>query len=110
MSHQINDDIFALWPHGKQQLNNFLHPINSMHTDMEFIIEIGEEGRLTSWLKEETTDALDILHSCILIDIIQLTKLRCKVGLHRSLLLTDQHEKQEMAIFALITRIHRNKY
>lgn len=52
-------DIFALWPHGKQQLNNFIHLINSMHTGIEFIIEIGEEGRLTSWLKEETTDALD---------------------------------------------------
>jgi len=40
------DDIFAIWPHGKASLTTFLVHLNSLHKNIQFTMEIEENGRL----------------------------------------------------------------
>jgi hypothetical protein len=42
------DDIFAIWPHGKASLTIFLEHLNSLHKNIQFTMEIEEEGHLPS--------------------------------------------------------------
>ena len=40
------DDTFIVWPHGKDELVNFLDHLNSQHDNIRFTMEIEEEGCL----------------------------------------------------------------
>ena len=40
------DDIFAIWPHGKASLTTFPVHLNSLHKNIQFTMEIEENGRL----------------------------------------------------------------
>jgi hypothetical protein len=34
------DDTFVVWPHGKEELQNFLQHLNSIHPNIKFTMEI----------------------------------------------------------------------
>ena len=40
------DDTFVIWPHGKASLTNFLEHLNGLHKNIQFTMEIEENGRL----------------------------------------------------------------
>ena len=40
------DDIFAIWPHGKASLTTFLVHLSSLHKNIQFTMEMEENGRL----------------------------------------------------------------
>ena len=64
------DDIFAIWPHGEEQLILFLEKINQLHPSIKFIakwsamsvsfldtkVTVGNEGCLTTDLHMKPTD------------------------------------------------------
>ena len=64
------DDIFAIWPHGEEQLVQFLEKINQFHPSIKFTAEwsaksvafldtkvtVENEGRLTTYLYVKPTD------------------------------------------------------
>jgi len=40
------DDTFAIWPHGRERLTEFLDHLNGLHNNIKFTMEIEEEGHL----------------------------------------------------------------
>ena len=40
------DDTFVILPHGKQRLGEFLNHLNGIHRNIQFTMEIEEEGHL----------------------------------------------------------------
>ena len=40
------DDTFVIWPHGKDNLTTFLEHLNGLHKNIQFTIEIEEDGHL----------------------------------------------------------------
>ena len=38
------DDIFFIWTHGEQELQNFLRSLNEFHTDIKFTYESSKES------------------------------------------------------------------
>ena len=38
------DDVFAIWPHGRQNLSIFLNHLNSIHENIKFTVEVEENG------------------------------------------------------------------
>jgi hypothetical protein len=40
------DDTFVTWPHGPDKLKEFLDHLNSIHTSIQFTMEIESEGHL----------------------------------------------------------------
>ena len=40
------DDTFVIWPHGKTSLTTFLEHLNGLHNNIQFTMEIEENGRL----------------------------------------------------------------
>ena len=40
------DDTFAIWPHGRERLTEFLDHLNGLHSNIKFTMEIEEEGHL----------------------------------------------------------------
>ena len=40
------DDTFAIWPHGRERLTEFLDHLNGLHNNIKFTMETEEEGHL----------------------------------------------------------------
>jgi hypothetical protein len=40
------DDTFVIWPHGQEKLMDFLNHLNDIHNNIQFTMEIEEEGHL----------------------------------------------------------------
>jgi hypothetical protein len=40
------DDTFAIWPHGRERLTEFLDHLNGLHNNIKFTMEIEKEGHL----------------------------------------------------------------
>jgi hypothetical protein len=40
------DDIFAVWPHGKDDLQDFLQHLNNIHRSIEFMTEAEQDRTL----------------------------------------------------------------
>jgi len=40
------DDIFIIWPHGQEKLEEFLNHISGLHNKIQFTMEKEEEGHL----------------------------------------------------------------
>jgi hypothetical protein len=40
------DDTFVIWPHGKVSLTNFVEHLNGLHKNIQFTMEIEENGHL----------------------------------------------------------------
>jgi len=40
------DNTFAIWPHGRERLTEFLDHLNGLHNNIKFTMEIEEEGHL----------------------------------------------------------------
>ena len=40
------DDTFVIWPHGKENLTDFLEHLNGVHKNIQFTMEIEEDGHL----------------------------------------------------------------
>jgi len=40
------DDTFVIWPHGKEKVTEFLNHLNGMHNNIQFTMEIEDEGHL----------------------------------------------------------------
>src|SRR5215469_1292483 len=40
------DDTFVIWPHGQDQLQEFLHHLNGLHKNIQFTMEIEKDGHL----------------------------------------------------------------
>ena len=40
------DDTFVIWPHGKEKLMDFLNHLNGIHNNIQFTVEIEDEGHL----------------------------------------------------------------
>jgi hypothetical protein len=69
------DDIFLIWPHGEQELNNFLHHLNQCHTTIKFTsdqstthinfldttVHMGNDGKLYTDLYCKPTDSHNYL-------------------------------------------------
>ena len=40
------DDTFVIWPHGKDNLTEFLEHLSGLHKNIQFTVEIEEDGHL----------------------------------------------------------------
>lgn len=40
------DDMFATWPHGRMELDNFLHHLNTRHPTINFTMEVEKDNKL----------------------------------------------------------------
>jgi hypothetical protein len=40
------DDTFAIWPHGKEKLKDFLNHLNGFNNNIQFTMEVEEDGHL----------------------------------------------------------------
>lgn len=45
------DDILCIWTGSERQQNNFLNPLNSLHIQLKFTIEIGNDTLVFFYLK-----------------------------------------------------------
>ncbi|GJQ76429.1 hypothetical protein Trydic_g2144 [Trypoxylus dichotomus] len=58
------DDTFAIWPHGPRTLQEFLQHINRQHANINFTMEIEEDGNLLFRdVLVERTDSNKLGHS-----------------------------------------------
>jgi hypothetical protein len=93
------DDIFAVWPHGTDYLQDFLRHLNNIHKSIEFTMEAGQD---------RTLPFLDVLVSRRLDGKLGHTV--CRKSTHTDLYLhakSEHHLAQKRAV--LTTVIRRDK-
>jgi hypothetical protein len=93
---RYEDDIFAVWPHGKDDLQDFLQHLNNIHKSIEFTME-AEQDR--------TLPFLDVLVSRILDGTLGHTLYRkttyTDLYLHAK---SEHHPAQKRAVLTTLTR------
>ena len=93
------DDTFVVWPHGEEELQNFLQYLNSLHTNIQFTMETEKDDKLTF---------LDVLVKKKLDGLLGHTMYRKPT--HTDLYLhanSEHHPTQKQAVMS--TLVHRAK-